>query len=138
MNTWQCWFQQNRPEQPIYTTELNLSSGCLNTNVSAAGAAIDKMVVIKPIKGKLFVGGDEPVDPRGTVGYEVVDTDENKVIFSKKGEDLQSIEKEADGRSAAQRPGSEAAADDRRLSENRRRLDEYGRRSWRPPEFNAR
>src|SRR5262245_39807990 len=55
VNTWPCWFQQNRPEQPIYTNELNLSSGCLNSNLSAAGAALDKMVVIKPIKGKLFV-----------------------------------------------------------------------------------
>lgn len=102
VSTWPCWFQQNRPEQPIYTNELNLSSGCLNTNISLAGASLDKMVVIKPIKGKLFVGGEGPVEPRGTIGYQVVDTDENKVIFSKTGEDLESIEKQA-SQVAAQR-----------------------------------
>jgi hypothetical protein len=87
VNTWQCWWQQNQPAQPNFAAELNLSAGCLNSNVSKAVSFVNKQVQVKPIKGSLALRGGPggPIEPQGTIGYMVVD--DGAIVFSKKGEE---------------------------------------------------
>jgi hypothetical protein len=82
VSCWQCWWLSDSAH-PNYATEINVSAGHLDQKIQMATPGCGAKVVVKAIKGKVSVrdDGNDPPDPQGTIGWQVID--DGKVVFSK-------------------------------------------------------